>query len=373
MRSHPRDSLLQEILRHSGKAADRLLEHVEGCARCRRRVVQLEEREKVVRLYPRREEEYGPALDRAFEAFRLRQATLDVERSEAPALLSRLLGLTPERQRLLLSNSRRFPTWGLLELLIARGREETFADSEHAEEILRLALDVAGHLPPSFYGSGLIEDMRARSWGYIANARRVRREFGAAEEAFGEAFLHLASGTEDPLERAVLWDLEASLRRFQKDFERSRALSYRAISIFRRVGEPHLLGSAMVKLSTAYANLRQPKQATSILYKALDLIDPARDPRLALCALNNLVDDLADSGRFLRAQRALRQARPLYQRFSTPITRIVYQFLEAKIAYGLDRPGAEQLLSDAVALLYSIEWPDMDGVVQEVASLKAIP
>src|SRR3982750_984967 len=157
MRSHPRDSLLQEILRRSGKAADKLLEHVEGCARCRRRVAELEEQKNVVPLYPRREDDYGPALDRAFEAFHLRQATLDVERSEAPALLSRLLDLTPERQRLLLSNSRRFPTWGLLELLIDRGREETFTDPEHAEEILRLALDIAGRLPPSFYGAGLIE------------------------------------------------------------------------------------------------------------------------------------------------------------------------------------------------------------------------
>jgi hypothetical protein len=52
--------------------------------------------------------------------------------------------------------------------------------------------------------------------------------------------------------------------------------------------------------------------------------------------------------------------------------RIGYQFLEAKIAYGLGHAGAEQLLSDAVARLYSIDWPDMDGALQEVASLKAM-
>lgn len=296
---------------------------------------------------------------------------MDRERSEAPALLGRLLGLTPERQRLLLNNSQRFQTWGLLELLISLGREETFTDPEHAEEILRLALDISGRLPPSFYGSGLIEDMRARSWGYIANARRVQWELGAAEEAFEEAFLYLASGTEDPLERAMLWDLEVSLRRLQKDFERSLALSYRAISIFRRVGDPHLLGSAMVKLSTLYSNLRKPNQATSTLYRALGLIDPARDPRLALCALNNLVDDLADCGRFLSAQKTLRQARPLYQRFPTPRVRIGYQFLEAKIAYGLGQGRAEELLNDAVGLLSRFKLPDMDGALEEVVSLKA--
>jgi len=371
MRGHPRDSLLQEIFRRSGKAVDRLLEHVEGCTRCRQRVAQLKEHERVVPLRARRED-YGPAIDRAFEAFQLRQATLDIERSEAPALLSRLLGLTPERQRLLLNNSQRFQTWGLLELLIARGKEETFTDPEHAEEILRLSLDISGRLPSSFYGSGRIEDMRARSWGYIANARRARRDLSAAEEAFEEAFLHLASGSEDPLERAVLWDLEASLRRSQKDFGRSLELSRRAISVFRRVGEPHLLGGAMIKLSTIYSNLRKPAQAASALYKALGLIDPVRDPRLALCALNNLVDDLVDAGRFLSARRVFQQARPLYRRFPTPIMSIGSRLLEAKIAYGLGQPGAEQLLSDAVALLYSIEWPGLDEALQEVASLKAM-
>jgi tetratricopeptide (TPR) repeat protein len=349
---------------------DRLLAHVEGCARCRQRVAQLKEQERVVPLRSRRED-YGPAIDRALEAFQLRQATLDIERNEAPALLSRLLGLTPERQRLLLNNSQRFQTWGLLELLIARGREETFTDPEHAEEILRLSLDISGRLPPSSYGSERIEDLRARSWGYIANARRARRDLSAAEEAFGEAFLHLASGSEDPVEKALLWDLEASLRRSQKQFERSLKLSRGAISIFRRTGEPHLLGSAMVKLSTIYSKLLEPDQAASTLYKALTLIDPVREPRLALCALHNLVDTLSDAGRFISAKRVLQQARPLYRQCPTPVMRIGYQFLRAKVSYGLGQPGAEQLLNDAVDLLYRIQWHDMDAALQEVASLKA--
>jgi tetratricopeptide (TPR) repeat protein len=333
MRSHPRDSLLQEIFRRSGKAVDRLLEHVEGCTRCRQRVAQLKEQERVVPLDSRRED-YGLAIDRAFEAFQLRQATLDLERSEAPALLSRLLGLTPERQRLLLNNSQRFQSWGLLELLIARGREETFTDPEHAEEILRLSLDISGRLHPSFYGSERIEDLRARSWGYISNARRARRDLSAAEEAFGEAFLHLASGSEDPLERAVLWDLEASLRRSQKDFERSLELSRKARSTFRRLGDDHLLGKALVNTACSYAHSNRPDQATSALHQALELMSPTREPRLAFYALHNLADSLVAAGRFTSAKRVLRQARPLYAQFSTPFMEVGYQFFEAEIAHG---------------------------------------
>jgi tetratricopeptide (TPR) repeat protein len=372
MRSHPRDALLQEIFRRSGKpVVERLLEHVEGCVRCRQRVAQLEEQARVVRLHPKREENYGPALDRAFEAFQRRQASLDRERSEAPALLSRLLGLIPERQRLLLGNSQRFQTWGLLELLIARGREETFTDPEHAEEILRLALDIAGRLPPSFYGSGLIEDMRARGWGYIANARRVRWDLIAAEEAFGEAFMHLEAGSEDPLERALLWDLEASFRRSQGETEVSLRLLGRATSIFRGTGERHLLGRTMVKQATLYSALRKPIQAASALYEALGLIDPSREPRLSLYALNNLVDDLVDAGRFAGARNVLMQIRPLYSQFQSSTMQIGYFFLEAKVAYGLGQPGAEQRLDDAINLLYRAEWPQMKAALREVEILKA--
>lgn len=376
MRSHPRDSLLKEIFRHSGKAVDRLLEHVDGCERCRRRAAQLAEQERVVRLHPRGED-YGPSFDRAFQAFQAWRATLDMERSEAPALLGRLLGLTPERQRLLLSNSRRFQTWGLLERVIARGKEETFTDPEHAEEILHLAVDISGRLPPSLYGAELIQDLRARSWGYIANARRARRELAGADEAFKEAFRHLRSGSEDPLEKAVLWNLEASLSRSQENFEKAFKLSRKAIEIFREIGDSHLLARAMVNLATIHSRLQKPDSSASVLYEATRLIDPAREPRLALCALHNLVDTLIDARRFMSAKRVFLQARPLYRQFPTPIMQIGYHFLQAKIAYGLRQPEAEQLLSYAVDLLYRIEWPgmlewpEMGAALEEIQALKA--
>jgi tetratricopeptide (TPR) repeat protein len=369
MRSHPRDSLLLEIIRRSGKSLDGLLEHVEGCPKCRQRIAELRKQEGVVRLRPRGED-YGPSFDRASEAVRQRQATLDLERSEAPALLGRLLGLTPERQRLLLNNSQRYQTWGLLELLIARGKEETFTDPEHAEEILQLALGIAGRLPSAFYGDDLVEDMRARSWGYVANTRRVRQDFAAAEEALGEAFLHLASGSEDPLEKAVLWNLEASLRRAQKLFDSSLEISRRAVSIFRRSETPHLLAKALVNRSTIYAHLLKPTQAASILHEALGLIDPTRKPRLALFALHNLVDNLADAGRFTSAQKMLRYARPLYRLSTLPIMSIGYQFLGAKVSYGLGQPESEQRLHAMIDVFYQIGWADMKTVLQEVAALK---
>ena len=108
-----------------------------------------------------------------------------------------------------------------------------------------------GFLDTDHTGS-LIEDLRARAWGYIGNARRVRSDLHAAEGAFEEAYLQLEKGTEDPLERAILLDLEASLRRDQRRFDEAYKLLRRAISIFLQSGQKHRAGRSLVNLATVH-------------------------------------------------------------------------------------------------------------------------
>src|SRR5262245_53629936 len=100
MKIHPRDSLLRELLDSPRKRLNAILEHVEDCAKCKERLAGLARAKRFHR--PADEVDYGPALDRAYEAFSLRQAALDRERGEAPSLLARLISLIPERQQLLL-------------------------------------------------------------------------------------------------------------------------------------------------------------------------------------------------------------------------------------------------------------------------------
>ena len=208
--------------------------------------------------------------------------------SEAPALFGSLVALAPGQQLLLLKNSQRFRTWGLFELLIERGKEETFTDPRHAEQLLHLALRIADDLSPASYGRELIEDLRARAWGFIANARRCRRELAASEEAFREAFSRLRRGTEDPLEQALLFDLQASLRRYQERMEESLQLSRRAISTFRKLGQTQAVGKALVTSSIAHAKTEDLSRSIQDLYLALSLIDVLREPRLSAFRLEQL-------------------------------------------------------------------------------------
>jgi tetratricopeptide (TPR) repeat protein len=323
-------------------------------------------------MRPRRgDSQYESAIERALNTFQRRQALLEREQSEAPALLHRLATLIPERRQFLLNNSQRFQTWELLKLLIRKGREETFTDPYRAEEILQLAAGISGKLS-SACEPAMVEDLKARTWGYIANARRARMDLQASEEAFEEAFVHLGRGTEEPVERAVLFDLQASLRRVQQRFEESLQLLRRALSVFRRIGDTHRVGSAIVKSSITYRFMDDHEQAIVLSYQSLDLIDPDREPRLALCAFHNLADDLTTAGRFPEAWKVLRRAHRLYLQFPDPQVQSRRQWVEAKVAYGLGRPGADALVREAQESFKSKNKSyDVDLISRDLASLRA--
>jgi tetratricopeptide (TPR) repeat protein len=360
MRVHPHDELIRQASQRQDRGLDRVLEHVASCAKCRARLAR-----------KRRQQEEGPVFGRSLGVLARRQAVLEGERSEAPSLFGSLVALAPGQQLLLLKNSHRFRTWGLFELLIERGKEETFTDPRHAEQLLQLALRIADDLPPASYGRELIEDLRARAWGYIANACRCRRELTAAEEAFEEAFSRLRGGTEDPLEQATLFDLQGSLRRYQGRLEESLQLSRRAIAVFHRLGQKHALGKAIVNLAVYQAESGDRIQAIQSLHQALELIDVAGEPPLALLILHNLTTDLAASGYFMETQRVLQQSRTLCRRFPELKNRGLW--LEGNVASALGRrEEAESIFQQAIDGFLATKTLLLAGLVaHDLAALRA--
>jgi tetratricopeptide (TPR) repeat protein len=246
------------------------------------------------------------------------------------------------------SNSRRFQTWGLCELLIAKGKEETYTDARHGEELLHLAAAVSAHLAPTSYGREFVEDLRARCWGAIANARRCQRDLTASEEAFEEAFARLRRGTEDPLEKASLFHLQASLRRDQQRAGESLSLSRRAMAVFQRLGQTQAIARVLITSSIVHAESGDLSRSVQDLHQSRQMIEPAREPRLALTAANNLAADLAAAGRHLEARRVLLQARSLYARF--PEFENHHLWVEGLVAGALGRRvEAEAALQQALA------------------------
>jgi tetratricopeptide (TPR) repeat protein len=355
MRIHPHDSLLRDFASGALEDYETLLNHLVICEDCRRRLhlllpSHLVADQQVLEFNRRRDvlADYEPALSRATSRLQGLETAYFRERMGAKLLLSELLAHPAERQILLIRNSPRFQTWGLCELLLKRSREENFHDAVLGEKLAQLALELLEHLDVGYYGAEPLDDLRARAWAYVANSRRIKSDLRGAEEAFALAFAALEGGTGEPVEKAGILDLRASLLQAQHRFHEALRHLRRAVKLFKEAGEKHKAGRSLVKTATLHHFMAEPEKAISLLYKSLDLIDAHREPRLLLVASHNLIDNLAETGQFMQAQKLLVRARPLYQQFPQPWSQNPRNWIEAKIARGLGQQGtAESLLLKA--------------------------
>jgi pentatricopeptide repeat protein len=286
------------------------------------------------------------------------QAFYDRERFEAEALVAELMGHPPERQALLIQNSARFHTWGVYSRLLDLSWAESIQSSGAAEHLARLALLLADQLDASLYRTEAVEDLRARAWAYIGNMRRQRSDLAGADEALRTAAEHLRLGTGDPIEKALILDLKASLKRAQRKFGRAMSLLKRAHTIFLAAGDPHRAGRALINMATILHDSGSPEQGIPVLYQALELIDPLQEPWLLICVWHNLIDSLAEAGRVMEARRLFRKARALYRRFPEAVTQNRRMWVAGKIARGLGQDKeAEALFLEARASFLQEDTP----------------
>jgi tetratricopeptide (TPR) repeat protein len=352
LKIHPNDFALEEFLLSLSREHLGVMDHVARCATCRRRFQGLmshrsgpiAKRLAEVLQWPDHLPEYGKAFDGGEQMLKERERILSRERAEAPSLFVELTGLPSEQRELLLRNSVRFHTWGVFELLIERSFETSIHNPVYAEELGALALRLSEYLDAGPYGKELTEDLRARAWAYIGNARRVRSDLHGADQALEHAHRHLAGGTKDLLERATLLDLEASLRRDQRRFDDAHKLLRRAISIFVQSDQRHRAGRSLVNLATVCHFTGSLSEAIPLLFEALDYIDPEQEPRLLLCARHNLIDDLAEGGRFIEAEGLYRATRPLYRNFPDAWTQNRRKWAKGKIVRGLGQADQAESL-----------------------------
>ncbi len=343
MKTHPHDFLLEEFVITLTGEPEEVLDHLITCTNCQHRLKTLLHpqsgiaADKVVPLERRSAAppDYSPVLDRISWSVKGVESAHEQERTEASGLFSELLRHPVEKRPLLVRNCSRFHTWSLCEVLLRRSREQNFHDAALGESLALLATEVLDHLDSSRYRKEYLEDLRARAWAYVANSRRVKADLRGAEGAFALAFASLRRGTQDPMDRAVLLDLRASLLRAQRRFPQALRCLRRAIGIFRDLGEQHRAGRALLSMSTVHHVAGEPGRAIPLLSQALELIDPSREPRLLLVAWHNLTDDLAETGQFMEAQKLIVQARPIYQQFHQPWSRNPRKWVEGKIARGL--------------------------------------
>ena len=349
MKIHPSDEVLEELSVFLDKDRRKIVQHLARCSVCMERYEWLllrraQEKGIMAELTVPEPDAYGPMLDRMEALARRQGEMLDKERREAPGYFLELMALPSEDWIGQLEASEPFRTWGLLELLVERSLETAASDPVGAERLAMAALRLADLLDADLYGTGLLEDIRARAWAHAGNARRVRSDLVGAEEAFAQSLTHLARGTGDLLEEAIHIDLRSSLLRARRRFGEAAQLLQKAISTFLELGDRHRAGTSLVKVATVHHHAGNPEAGIASLHEALPLIDPEREPRLLLCARHNLIDYLAGSGRFQEAQDLYRSSRSLYRDFPDAWVQNRRKWVRAKISRGFGQLAVAESL-----------------------------
>lgn len=292
--------------------------------------------------------EYSRAFDRARQEVARRQVVLAAEQAQAPELLAELLQHPFDRQQLLLAGSPRFQTWALCERLLDATRDAGFQDPAKALELARLAIAASESLATVFYGEARCKDLAARSWAIAGNAERIRSDFRAAEKSFQKAERLLKEGTGDPLEKAGVLLLKASLLGNQQRFAEAYRVLDRVLALGEKYGDLHLCGKAMIARGFLCGVAQEPpEEANRWLSAGLERIDAAAEPRLVVAAQHNLVLHLTESGRTSEAVQLLERTRPLYVLLGDRMNLLRLRWIEGKLAIAQGKLArAESLLQE---------------------------
>jgi tetratricopeptide (TPR) repeat protein len=328
---HPERESFQRLVRGEATADEtrEVIRHLlVGCRPCG----QYAEEARALPSAPSLELSYDTVFDRLEN--KLARQGLDglVERSQARDLYVELLGHQAVEGLSQVHSTRRYASLALCELLLKKSRELAHADPEQARRATELAVAVAEQLDLNLYGAPVVQDTRAIAWAYLAETRRVHADLRSAETSMKIAEGLLAQGSGDPLARAELLTLQASLRGYSGRFEEAINLLNRVASIYRKLGDSHLLGRTLLKKGTVLGNAGHPEMAVRLIRRSMDLIDPPREPRLLVCATHNFIWFLNESDRGNQAATCLEGARRLYERSGDRRHLGRLRWLEGKLA-----------------------------------------
>jgi tetratricopeptide (TPR) repeat protein len=337
---HPDRNAFERFSRGGASAAEErwIEDHLRsGCAFCQEEVDEVLLRAFAAPTPAMAEQD--AAWDRLFADLGARLSRAAAERKEAPALFAELLGRSWEEWPVLFRLDRRLQTVAVCELLIERSFEEGFRDAARAIELADRGLLLASLLEGDRYGRTVVQDLQARAWAYLGNARRISLDLAGAEEALAHAERLAEGGSADPLEEARILDLRASLLSDQGRFEQAAELLDAVIDIYDDIHEPHRKGRAMVSQGRCFGYAGWPEEAIRQIRKGLGLVDWEREPRLVVVARHNLAWFLNDCGRAEEALRLLARYRETYREMPEPFIELRLAWLDGRIAARLGRFG----------------------------------
>lgn len=280
---------------------------------------------------------YEEVVDRMLGQVKRLEGAVEAERREAARMLPRLLRQPFERQLILVRNSRTYRSGAVCELLLEASFERRHDDLRGSEGLARVAVAVATRLDRDRYGDALVNDFQGRAWAHLANARRILGDHAGAVEALRAARALLAEGTGNLLDEALCWDVQTSLHSAREEHPEAIRCAGRAIVLYRRLGDRHLMGRALIQQGMVWGNLGELVREIVVLRTGLELIESDRDPRVALAGWHNLCWALHQAGHHRQALATLVRNRPAYLALGDRTNLLRFQWLEGMIAAALHR------------------------------------
>jgi tetratricopeptide (TPR) repeat protein len=402
--SHPDPSLLERFLRGDLSADERksVVRHlIGGCTTCRNLAGDLWQAAPTPAAPPNGQKEpesepaehakhtdpgdYRAAMDRAVRIARGRRQVLAAARQKAPGLLAELLALPPSERLALAEGEPRFASPPLCEEILARRAAaaarsaseppRTPGKTEHPpvepRELADLALALAERLDPALWGSSIVRDLEARAWAHRGD---VAREAGLSEEAqraFRMAHSLYALSSQDPWDWAEISRYEARFELSRGQAEAATALGLESAALYRKLGERNLLAATLAEAGPMAVRAGRLDLAIDALAEAVELIDPAREPRRLACCLHWLGALLLQTERARESLGHLWRARSLYERLGEEDEILRVRWIEARaaLAVGSLAEGEAALLAVRGHLLTAGLGQDAAGVLLDLVQL----
>jgi hypothetical protein len=284
----------------------------------------------------RRAVEY-PGLRHLARVVRAEGRRVERDRRRAGRLFEVLMAAAPADRAELLAADRRFGSRGLAERLLASAGAAARNRPAEAGQLCELALAVIARLDAERTGAGAITALRLAARARRAEALWWGRDYAAAEASLAAALDDVDATPIGEVERALYCRVLALVRAGQGRFDEALALLARAALICRDQEEHQELAAALVERGWLLAE-EDPPSARLTFRRALDFVDPAAQPWLALRLRQGLALCAAEMAHAAEAKAELRQARALAGGVEGEADRLRCAWTEARIEARIGQP-----------------------------------
>jgi tetratricopeptide (TPR) repeat protein len=350
------------------EAAPVLAHLIHGCAKCQRKLeplasVMLGAPSQLPELLSESAgNEYDFPLFKAFASARRYASARAVEERRPPAAPALKEAVAPRPPALEAGVTER--DWARCEWLIERCRVLRHTDPESMVLTATLAVALSERMSPGSSGSAALADLQAYALAELGNSQRIVDDVIPSEATLAAAVDRAGQGTGDPRLLAYLMDLTASLYTDVRRYEEALRLRDAVYAIYAKVGDRHRVGKALISKGFTLINALRAEEGIPFLTQGLAMIDAARDPRLVMAGVLNLIWSLVECGNAAQAQSLFELSQAFFSAQIERIDAIKCVWLDGRIAAALgEEEHAEQRFREALASYEEVRLPGYVAMV----------